>query len=270
MILLIFFIFGLIIGSFLNVVIARMATLETILGRSFCRHCRKQIRWYDNVPLLSFVVLRGRCRDCKEKISWQYPAVELGTALLFALAGMVFFDIADMESWVRTIFVLGTISFGMVLFVYDLKHMEIPMVALWLGIVWAIGFLLLFDAYTVGTAPRLSGVLQMHLHSGVVAGFAAFAFFFFLAAVSKERWMGLGDAYVALWMGLTLGSSWIFPSLVLAFTVGAITGVALMVFSRRYSMKSRVPFAPFLVGSCVVMLFAQACMQQTHFLFRFL
>ena len=84
---LIFFIFGLIIGSFLNVVVYRLKDAETILGRSFCRHCKHTIRWYDNIPLLSFLFLRARCRDCDEKISWQYPLLEAVTGILFAEIG---------------------------------------------------------------------------------------------------------------------------------------------------------------------------------------
>ncbi|PIV85971.1 MAG: prepilin peptidase, partial [Candidatus Moranbacteria bacterium CG17_big_fil_post_rev_8_21_14_2_50_41_107] len=75
----VFFLFGLLIGSFLNVLVYRLKDAETLLGRSFCRKCKHQIRWYDNIPLISFVLLRGECRDCQEKISWQYPVLECVT-----------------------------------------------------------------------------------------------------------------------------------------------------------------------------------------------
>lgn len=260
-----FFILGLIIGSFLNVVISRLSTLESIMGRSFCRHCRKQIRWHDNVPLLSFIVLRGKCRDCKEVISWQYPAVELGTALLFGCVGAVFFSPSNFISWTETIFALGIVSFGMVIFVYDLKRMEIPMIALWMAVVWTVCFLLLFDAQVAGLGMQITSVQQMSLHSGILAGLGAFSFFFFLSAISKERWMGFGDTYVALWIGLVLGVSWTFIALLAAFIFGALVGVALMLFSRKYGMKSRIPFAPFLIGSCIGVLFLQACTQTNPF-----
>jgi leader peptidase (prepilin peptidase)/N-methyltransferase len=79
----IFFILGLIIGSFLNVVVYRLNLAESILGRSQCPHCKAKVRWYDNVPLLSFVLLGAKCRDCGEKISWQYPILEFFTGVVF-------------------------------------------------------------------------------------------------------------------------------------------------------------------------------------------
>ena len=82
----IIFAFGLIIGSFLNVIILRTYKGKSILGRSQCPKCKRQISWYDNIPLLSFIVLGGRCRQCRQKISWQYPMVELAAGLLFVLA----------------------------------------------------------------------------------------------------------------------------------------------------------------------------------------
>src|SRR3972149_5315706 len=110
-ILIAFFIFGLIIGSFLNVVVYRLRDAETLLGRSFCRHCKHQIRWYDNIPLLSFILLRGECRDCQNKISWQYPAVELMTGALFALIGFLFFvSGGDARMWWEIVWLVGIIS----------------------------------------------------------------------------------------------------------------------------------------------------------------
>lgn len=247
-----FFLFGLIIGSFLNVVIVRLRTLESILGRSFCRHCRKKIRWYDNIPLLSFVVLRGKCRDCGERVSWRYPAVEALVAVLFAIAGYVFFDPSDVLSWVRTMEVLGIIAFATVIGTYDARHKEIPMTILWMGIVWAGVFALWKDAAVDVT--HLSDAFNLSLHSGVLAGFSGFLFFFLLSAVSRERWMGLGDAYVVFWMGLVVGWPNIYSAVLLAFVFGALWGVLMIVFGKS-SLKSQLPFAPFLLAGMVLMLF---------------
>ena len=92
--LIIFLVLGLIVGSFLNVVVERLNLAESLLGRSHCPHCRKKIRWYDNVPVLSFMILRARCRDCEGKISWQYPAMEIMTGIIFVLAGNYFFFVS--------------------------------------------------------------------------------------------------------------------------------------------------------------------------------
>ena len=105
--LIIFFILGLIVGSFLNVVICRLELAESILGRSHCPRCKSLIRWYDNIPLLSFILLRARCRDCQEKISWQYPSVELAAGIIFTAVGYYFFTISDLQAWAETLFYLG-------------------------------------------------------------------------------------------------------------------------------------------------------------------
>lgn len=245
------FLLGLIIGSFLNVVIARMRTLETILGRSFCRHCRKKIRWYDNIPLLSFVVLGGKCRDCKDVISWQYPVVEFATASLFALFGAAFFFPGDPVSWMETAWILGVLAVSVVLFAYDLKYMEIPMTVLWFGILWTGIFLFWLDWAQV---QSVVSVFALRLHSGFIAGLLAFFAFFLMASLSRERWMGLGDAYIAFFMGLVLGWPSIWSALLIAFTSGALVGVALM-FVSDLKLKSKLPFAPFLLFGMTAVLF---------------
>lgn len=176
----IFFISGLIIGSFLNVLVYRVSMAETILGRSYCPHCKKGIAWYDNVPLLSFILLRARCRDCQKKISWQYPLVELGTAVLFLAVGAKFFDALEINSWVETIYYLGVVSSLVVIFVYDFLYMEIPGAVLWPAIWGVIGFNLWFDwngGHDVSSLGSL-GLSGSGVYSGTLAAFSAFAFFF--------------------------------------------------------------------------------------------
>lgn len=233
-------------------VIARLRTLESILGRSFCRHCRKKIRWYDNIPLLSYIMLRAKCRDCGERISWQYPLVECITAILWALAGAVFFSPSDMASWIETGFVLGVIGFAMVISVYDAKHKEIPMAILWMGIVWSLVFLMLRDVILAPT--QLVSVFSLSLHSGMLAAFVGALFFFLLSAISRERWMGLGDAYVVFWIGLVLGWPDMLGALLGAFMFGAFWGIGMILLGKS-SLKSQVPFAPFLLGSMMGMIF---------------
>ena len=125
-----FFIFGLIVGSFLNVLVYRLKDAETLLGRSFCRHCKHQIRFYDNIPLISFILLWGSCRDCNEKISWQYPLLEGATAVFFALVGRYFFVLDDQSTWLVTVWLLGIVSLFLAIAAYDLRYMEIPVILL--------------------------------------------------------------------------------------------------------------------------------------------
>jgi leader peptidase (prepilin peptidase) / N-methyltransferase len=241
--LIIFFILGLIIGSFINVVIVRLDVAESILGRSHCPHCKARIRWYDNIPLFSFTMLKTRCRDCGEKISWQYPLVEIATGVIFALVGGYFFDIANPQSWLETFHYLFIFSLLLVVFVYDLKFMEIPMIMIWIGTLWSVLYFLLADWMFFN--PAL-GILSSRLFSGILAGIIAFLFFFILSSVSKEKWMGMGDAYLAFLAGLIVGWPTILIVLMLAFATGAVVGMAL-IYLKKKTMKSQVPFAPFIV-----------------------
>lgn len=265
MIILIFFIFGLIVGSFLNVVVYRLNLAESMfVGRSMCPHCKAKIRWYDNIPLLSFVLLRAECRDCKGKISWQYPLVEFLTGLFFALAGAWFFSLTNYQSWIETGFLLVLFSVLMVIFAYDLKFMEIPMIFLWFGIGWALIFLIYFDAVNF---PEFVSMYSSRIFSGIIGAFVAWAFFFSMAFFSKEKWMGMGDAYLAILVGLTVGWPKIFLTLVLSFSLGAIFSI-LLILSKKKNMKSQVPFAPFLVVGTITTLFLyQAFPQYLKYLF---
>ena len=247
-----FFGIGLLIGSFLNVVIFRFETEETIVsGRSRCNTCRKTIRWYDNIPLLSYIVLRGKCRRCGVHISYQYPLVELATGLLFAETARVFFMPGSVSAALDMVFVLGLIAVLVVIFVFDLRHMEIPVPALQFGVLWTVIALGAMDYFSILTPDTL---WQTHLGSGIIGGAAACFFFWLLVFFSKETWMGWGDVWLALILGLALGWQLVLPTLTLAFGTGALVGIALLV-ARKKNMQSRIPFGPFLAASVIYMLF---------------
>lgn len=249
--LIIFFLFGLIIGSFLNVVVYRLNLAETVLGRSHCPDCRKKIRWYDNVPVLSFLLLGTKCRDCGEKISWQYPLLELATGIVFAVTANVFFVASDPGSWLETAFYLGLFSLLLVIFIYDLKFMEIPMLVLWIAVGWTLAYFLFQDFSNFSSAVSLS---SLKMYSGLIGGGAAFLFFFSLAYFSKETWMGMGDAYLAFLIGLVAGWPMILPTLILSFSIGALVGIVL-IFAKKKTMKSQIPFGPFLIAGLALSIF---------------
>jgi len=255
---LIFFILGLIVGSFLNVVVYRLRTAEDLVWeRSHCPHCKSQIDWYDNIPLLSFILLNFKCRHCQTKISWQYPLVEFFTALLFGYIGMHFFDPGSYITWIITLYYLGTVSFLMVILVYDWLYMEILLPVLYFAIAWVVGFGIFFDAYT----SDFTTIFDSRVFSGALAAFLAFLFFWLLAVGSKEKWMGLGDAYLAILLGLILGWPQIVMALILSFAIGAIVGSCLILVKRK-KMDSQIPFAPFLVvGTLIVMFFYEPILQ---------
>ncbi|MFZ2187607.1 MAG: prepilin peptidase [Candidatus Moraniibacteriota bacterium] len=243
-----FFLLGLIIGSFLNVLVYRLKDAETLLGRSFCRRCKHQIRFYDNVPLVSFVLLRGACRDCGAKISWQYPALEFCTAILFALVGYFFFSPAVMFSWVETAWLLGIVSCLLVIGVYDVRHMEIPLSLLIVSALFT--FLFLASSFFFFAEP----FFVSRLWYGLLGGAVVCGFFFLLVWMSKETWMGWGDVWLGFVAGSIVGLPLVLPMLTLSFGLGASVGLLAIAFKKK-GLKSQIPFAPFLVAGVILILF---------------
>ncbi len=258
----IFFLLGLIIGSFLNVVIFRLNTARSFGGRSGCMSCQNKLCWYELLPLVSFLGLKGRCRNCKTKISIQYPLVEFATGLIFAL---LFFKFQDLfitnfiEFSAVFIYYAFMFSLLLVIAVYDLKHKIIPdMLSLIFGILAFVGlFFFNHDAFFSSPIFYWHIPTVLEFLSGV---FIAFPFAFFWL-ISSGRWMGLGDAKLALGIGWLLGLSGALSGLVIAFWSGAIVGICLVVLSKnrkigKMGMKSEIPFAPFLVfGAFVAFIF---------------
>lgn len=247
-----FFILGLIIGSFLNVLVYRLRDAETLLGRSFCRHCKHQIRFYDNIPLISFVLLRGTCRDCEARISWQYPAVELCTGILFALAGYLFFSsdvlAGTLLSWLEIVWLLGIISCFVVIATYDLQHMEIPLSMLIVS-VFLTSIFFLADFF-LASEP----FLVSRLWFGLLGGMAVGGFFFALVFLSRETWMGWGDVWLGFVAGSLVGLPLVLPMLTLSFGLGAAIGLLAIAYKKK-GMKSQIPFAPFLAIGTIATLF---------------
>jgi prepilin signal peptidase PulO-like enzyme (type II secretory pathway) len=247
-----FFIFGLIIGSFLNVVIFRLNTHRNFGGRSGCMTCGKKLNWHELIPVFSFLFLKGRCSGCKTRISMQYPIVEAITGLIFAGLFLKFenlFYISTGAFAITMAFYATMFSLLLVIAVYDLRHKIIPdTLALFLGIIAFVG-LFLFTGF--GFYPHIPSVWEFL--SGILLA-APFAIFWL---VSKGKWMGLGDAKLMIGIGWMLGLSRGLSGIVLAFWIGAIFGLILMVVSRKkYSVKSEIPFAPFLVlGAVLAFLF---------------
>lgn len=231
------FIFGLAVGSFLNVIICRLETKESIIkGRSHCPKCGAVLKWSDLIPLLSFLIQKGRCRYCRENISWQYPLVELATGLVFLAVFNFQFPIINFQSIVNfqilnLFYYFAITSFLIIIFVYDLKHYLIP-------------DKIVFPAILIALIFNWSNILSAILASG---------FFLSLVLISKGKWMGLGDVKLAGLMGLVLGWPNILLALFLAFMSGAIIGISLMMAGKK-SLKSQIPFGPFLAGSTILVI----------------
>lgn len=233
-----FFVLGTIIGSFLNVIILRFNTKSTILGRSLCFSCGKKLNWYELIPIVSFFFLSARCLGCKSKISYQYPLVELGTGFLFL--GVYLKWVTDFS----LIIPLIVVSLLTIIFVYDIHHKIIPNSIVYTFILISfIQMFLKFEPFSFYIPNTLD------LLAGPILFFPFFALWFF----SKGRWIGLGDAKLALGIGWMLGLMNGFSAIVFAFWIGAIVSVMLVLFSKintlnwGLNMKSEIPFAPFLI-----------------------
>jgi leader peptidase (prepilin peptidase)/N-methyltransferase len=236
----VFLLLGMIVGSFLNVVIYRFNTHKTFGGRSVCMSCKNQICWYDLVPVFSFCFLSGRCRHCSSKISWQYPAVELATGIMFLLL----FSKFEFIFWIDPLVFAYTFGFFATLFsvlmvitVYDLKHKIIPdTLSLVFGTLAFMSVFIFSDLILYVHMPTLYSFL------GILIALP-FAFFFF---VSGGRWMGFGDAKLAIGIGLLLGLAKGLSAVALAFWIGALVGILLVILGKVRGIKSEIPFAPFL------------------------
>ena len=231
-------VYGLIIGSFLNAWAYRLANGEKITaGRSHCPQCDAQIRGYDNVPLVSWLLLRGKCRDCGAPISRRYPLGEALTAALFAAVAVM-----DGLSWLlvpHLIFVSALVLVSQV----DLEKKIIPDVVILP--VAALGLPLMI---LLGPAPWWQWP---------VAGLGAAGFLFLISEVyfriRHVEGMGFGDVKLALCMGVYLGPA-VVPALFLGFLSGAVVGV-ILIGGRRGNAKTAIPFGPFLAAGAILALF---------------
>lgn len=244
MILLIFFfLLGIIVGSFLNVVALRMERGEDFVhGRSACPKCGALIHWYDNIPLLSFILLRGRCRGCHDPIAWRYPAVELMAGVVYATLAACFFNPIEASAWIETVWLLGLFSLFMVIALYDSKTMEIPIALLQASAVWTLVFVLWLD-WNIATDMLWS--MDGRTVSGLIGALIAWTIFAALSFFSQETWMGWGDAWLAAIIGLAVGIEGLLFALTLSFGFGALFSVVLLL-RKQAGMETRVPFGPFL------------------------
>lgn len=255
LLLLSFIILGSIIGSFLNVVILRYNTGVSLGGRSGCMSCQKKLHWYELVPVISYFIIRGKCTKCSSKISIQYPLVELGTAVLFGFVYVLFSDLLSVSPvYFSTIMLLNLVAISLlvVIFVYDIYHKIIPDSLSYTFAGIAISIMALTIQY-----PINSTIGYLDLLSGIIL----FLPFYILWLVSKGKWIGLGDGKLALGIGWLLGFVHGISALVIAFWIGAIFSILLMVlFNLKHSgknitMKTEIPFAPFLILGTLIVLF---------------
>jgi len=286
------FIFGAIIGSFLNVVILRYNTGESIIrSNSRCLNCGKQLFWYELIPILSFLIQKGHCRKCHSKISWQYPIVETITGIVFVLIfwkvwnlgiATAFGGVPPQGGRIWNLFGIWDLGFGnllslllatgywlliasllIVISVYDIRHQIIPNKFVYTLIILSLVSIFLdFGHWDLFRNWDLE-IRNSALLSRILSGIGFFVFFALLWLVSRGHWMGLGDAKIALASGWLLGPIGGLIAFFMSFWLGAIFSVFLLIFApKKFKLESRIPFGPFLaLGTLIAFLFGNNILQ---------
>lgn len=212
----IYILLGLILGSFVSVVTYRIPkNLGFVTGRSFCDNCKKELKWYDNIPLFSFLIYLGKSNCCGKKISIRYPIIEIASAL-----GFLFLYLSSQPA---IYYILYTISLA--IFVIDYEYQFIPD---------ELTFICLFLSLSVLSFPN------------IVSGFLFSLFFLFLHLVTRGRGMGLGDVKLALPIGIFLGLEKGLTWLMISFILGGFVATLLLV-TKNVNLKTKIAFGPFMI-----------------------
>lgn len=243
------FILGLAIGSFLNVCIYRIPRSDMSIyspRRSFCPECNQSIKFYDNIPILSYLFLRGKCRHCKAKISIIYPIVELLTAVLFLVMYYYFGQFGKTLNFLHAlIFVSVLIPIAFI----DAQHYIIPNVISLTGLVLGLGIVC-----AIAYQNQDLDYLKMRLIGFVAGGLGLWLIALIGSAVMRKKAMGGGDVKLMAIIGLFLGA---WPELPMVIALSAFSGAVigtLLIATGKKSRQSPIPYGPFLAGAAVVVL----------------
>ncbi|MDZ7612230.1 MAG: prepilin peptidase [Candidatus Moranbacteria bacterium] len=247
-----FFIIGLCFGSFTNVLVDRTQRGESIKGFSKCDFCGYKLQWFDNIPLLSYVLLKGKCRKCGKKLSLQYPLIEFLCGVVFSASFLLcFYGASGGVLMPGFLFVLTTAYLLFVVLVWDVKYMIIPDFIVVIGLAIALIFRVLqsygqscFLGWDCSLPEGLLGSL-------VIGGFFGAMYYF-----SRGRWIGGGDVKAGFWLGMVVGIKMAYFFILFAYLLGSVVAVALLLASAK-KMKSQIPFGPFLVFSAYLIIFGK-------------
>jgi len=248
------FVIGLVVGSFVNVLIDRLGVDKSIVfPASHCDRCKKRLLWYDLIPVVSFILLGGRCRFCRSPISWQYPLVELITGILFIF---VFFElgIGNQElgiiNFVSLLYQFFLVSSLIVVFFADLKYGIIPDKITYPAIAVSVVYLVFSNSSTSGESLRATP----EVFNALFAAAGAFLFFLAIFLLTRGRGMGFGDVKLSFLLGLVFGFPKIVAVLYIAFLTGAGFSIILMLLLKK-KPKDAIAFGPFLVLGALTVLF---------------
>lgn len=234
------FIFGLLIGSFLNAVIYRLPRKISLITkkRSACPSCNHQIAWYDNIPVLSWFILKGKCRNCSTKISVTYPLVELLTGII-AISSVHYFGFTP-----TALLVFSFTATLLAITFIDLEHMIIPDRINKPGMVFGLAIGAINEFTDIFSEPITGGILDSVLGMALGYGllyFIAWAYFKY----SGMSGLGGGDIKLMGFTGALLGAQSIFPSILIASFAGVFLGSAMLLF-KKGGLKTEIPFGPWL------------------------
>ena len=235
------FIFGSIWGSFSNVCIYRLPKTESVVtNRSYCPGCKKTIKWHDNIPLISFILLKGKCRNCEFKIKSEYFIVELLTALIFSMI-YYFYGIS-----ITSILLVILAVFFIIIFFIDLKYYIIPNELTFPLMI--IGFIKSFD-------PNLNQNLFPNYINSLIGGLAGYliiwSIIFLYKKIRNKEGMGLGDAKLLSAIGFWFGWASI-PIVIFFSSIIALASVLPSLVNKTRNLSAEIPFGPFLIIGCVI------------------
>ncbi len=247
------FILGLFMGSFFGVVVDRSQNKKSIIkGRSQCDFCKKELSFFDLIPVFSFIFLRGKCRYCKTKLSFFYPAIEVLTGVVFALS-YIFLNsqFSPTEISIGTIlnfqliYYLFIFSTLIILFFQDLKYGILSDKLIALSVLVSLFYLFLFQ--------------RQEFVSHLLVATVSFAFFVLISlafyVLTKKQGMGGGDIKISFLLGLILGFPNVIICFYLAFLTGAVASIILVLWRKKDYLKDSLPFGPFLIGATIISLF---------------
>lgn len=258
------FLFGLCWGSFINCLIWRLHKNEGIWprqfggrgkGRSYCPKCRQQIAWYDNIPVLSFLMLGGRCRHCRKGISFQYPLVELIAGALFVLAVICNLKLVIWDNGITANSIIQITNYKLQITIFRDWLIIVVMIVIF---IYDLRWYLILDAVTL---PAAGVLFALNLFLGfswlnlIICGIIGASFFLIQFIISRGKWIGGGDIRLGLLMGLALGKLDLLAlAIVLAYFMGSIVGIGLMIAGKK-KWGSKLPLGVFLSTATIIVLF---------------
>ena len=289
---LLIFILGTFFGSFTNVLVDRGQKRKSILGRSKCDFCGYKLKWYDNVPIISFLAIGARCRKCGKKLSWQYPIVEIAMGLMFVLmswkAGLLgvqylpgYFDPGNQEatSQIRSVDPTGGRDLGVLdganqsqgpLSAWQILDLSFYLIIGFLFVViflWDLKYMIIPDGLVLGGliitvlyyfyryyfASCSMFDYNCYIGQNVLGAVIVGGFFYALFHYSKGRWIGGGDVKLGAWLGFLIGWQYSYFFLLIAYVLGAAVALVLL-GGQKKKLNSQIPFGPFLLISALIIL----------------